>query len=93
MKDRKPFQLKNVLIAYNAVQVALSIVLVWEVSYRGTINLNCIKEKINYRASKVVGEVSTTTDVNQWTIPTIQWQLGLEIIKPLNIESDNQSIN
>lgn len=93
MKDRKPFQLKNVLIAYNAVQVALSIVLVWEVSYRRTINLNCFKAKINYRDSKVVGEVSTTTDVNQWTIPTIQWRLGLEIIKPLNIESDNQSIN
>lgn len=31
MKDRKPFQLKNTLIWYNAIQVLASIVLVWEV--------------------------------------------------------------
>lgn len=30
MKDRKPFQLKSVLIWYNAIQVILSVILVWE---------------------------------------------------------------
>lgn len=33
MKDRKPYDLKNIIIVYNAVQVLSSIFLVHEVSY------------------------------------------------------------
>lgn len=32
MKNRKPFQLKNTLVIYNAVQIVLSLILVVEVS-------------------------------------------------------------
>lgn len=31
MKDRKPYDLKNVIVLYNAVQVVMSVFLVWEV--------------------------------------------------------------
>lgn len=34
MAKRKPFKLETVLIAYNAIQVALSILLVYEVSVK-----------------------------------------------------------
>lgn len=33
MKDRKPFELKNTLLVYNAIQVLLSVALVIEVSF------------------------------------------------------------
>lgn len=33
MKDRKPYNLKTVIQIYNAVQVLLSVYLVWEVSF------------------------------------------------------------
>lgn len=32
MKDRKPYDLKRIIQLYNAVQVLLSVYLVWEVS-------------------------------------------------------------
>jgi hypothetical protein len=40
MKDRKPFDLKNVLIVYNAVQVVFSIWLVNEVRLCGLASLH-----------------------------------------------------
>jgi hypothetical protein len=36
MKDRKPFDLKYVLMVYNALQVAFSIWLVYEVRHSGS---------------------------------------------------------
>lgn len=33
MRNRKPFELKNTLLLYNAVQVALSVYMVYEVSF------------------------------------------------------------
>lgn len=33
MKDRKPYKLKEVLLIYNVIQVALSVFLVYEVSF------------------------------------------------------------
>jgi elongation of very long chain fatty acids protein 7 len=41
MKNRKPFDLKNLIIAYNAIQVVLSCVIVYEVS------LNFLEEMFN----------------------------------------------
>jgi hypothetical protein len=43
MKNRKPFELKNTLIIYNAVQVVLSVIIVIEVSMpdRNVINFIC----------------------------------------------------
>lgn len=39
MRDRKPYDLKNVLIVYNAIQVIFSIYLVHEVSISVNIDL------------------------------------------------------
>lgn len=42
MKDRKPYDLKRVIQLYNAVQVVLSIYLVWEVGISALIcNFQC----------------------------------------------------
>lgn len=36
MANRKPFQLNQVLIVYNAFQVAFSLIMLWEVSIKAT---------------------------------------------------------
>lgn len=42
MKNRKPFELKNTLIVYNAIQVVLSVVLVFEVGLDQYIYAICV---------------------------------------------------
>ena len=62
MKDRKPFQLKNVLIWYNAIQVALSVVLVWEGlegGWRKHYNFRC--QPVDYSDNPVALRVSRVT--------------------------------
>ncbi|XP_055631368.1 elongation of very long chain fatty acids protein 7 [Toxorhynchites rutilus septentrionalis] len=52
MAKRKPFQLEKVLIGYNAIQVVLSMVLVWEGiqgGWNGTYNFKC--QPVDYTRS------------------------------------------
>lgn len=77
MRDRKPFQLKNVLIWYNAIQVALSIVLVWEVRKFNWFHLMGNKLwsfQYFFRALRVAGDNTTTSNANRWITPRIQLQ-------------------
>lgn len=59
MKNRKPFELKNVLIVYNAVQVVFSCILVYEGlegGWRKHYNFTC--ELVDYSDNPIAMRVN-----------------------------------
>lgn len=67
MRDRKPFNLKNTLIYYNAFQVILSGYMFYEVGSARDVNVNSCKLS-NYSANCP----PTTTTVDKWIISAIE---------------------